>query len=542
MTNKPVTLNPVGFREEPDSPKHRGFEDNLRNRLISMAGSGEVDLRPYSSPRHDQATTSSCVAQATVKALEIKRILQHGHEAHIDLSRMAVYWMARNLMFPKETHLDSGTYISMAFDVLRKFGVPPEEAFPWDERRIFDAPTWNAMRQAYVSKIEAFYKIRSTGLDRIDMVIEALQAGHPVVYGTNVGSNWMNYRKGQVIHPTPKEEILGRHATVLVGFTNGKIIGENSWGCYDKETEILTSAGWRRFYHLKGSEKFATLNPRTHECEYQHATKVHDYDYHGDLIHFQSPGVDLLVTPNHRMYLTDGPETLPQWPILQADTVSGRQRFKKNAINETPDRLHFDAAGDLDPDDWLYFLGQLLAEGGSQVTLELPDESAIAVARTIGKDSERHIPREYLQLSFRQSRILLNAIMKVAEPNLGVYCTKSPQLANDLQELAFRSEYAADIHISLHDGQPTYQVELRKVQLCPMARHDPKKVRYKGRVYCVTVPNGLVYVRRRGKAVWSGNSHWGDDGFYLMDSAVISDPGSADFWVPQAGWEPYKSP
>ena len=33
-----------------------------------------------------------------------------------------------------------------------------------------------------------------------------------------------------------------------------------------------------------------------------------------------------------------------------------------------------------------------------------------------------------------------------------------------------------------------------------------KRIAYNGKVYCVTVPNGIVYVRRNGKPCWSGNS------------------------------------
>lgn len=218
-----------GYREEPDSPKHWGFEDKLRSKLV-LTGTGDVDLRPWTSPRHKQGHTNSCVAQATVKALEIKRIQKHGHEAHIDLSRLAVYWMARNLMFPKETDQDNGTHISLAFDAIRRFGVPPEADWPWDTTKLYDAPSWSAMRHAYVSKIMAFYKIRSTGQDRIDMVVEALRAGNPVVYGTNVDGTWDRYQKGQVLLPVSTEDRTGRHATVLVGFQDGKFLGENSWG------------------------------------------------------------------------------------------------------------------------------------------------------------------------------------------------------------------------------------------------------------------------------------------------------------------------
>ena len=215
-----------GFREEPDSPKHWGFEDNLRARMVRVT-SGDVDLRPFTSPRHNQRSTSSCVAQSTVKALEIKRIMDKGRDAHIDLSRLAVYYLARELMFPKETDKDDGTYISHAFDVMRRFGVPPEADWPWDPAAIFEAPSWSAMRKAYVSKIDSFYKIRSTGQARVDMVVEALQANNPVVFGTNVDRSWTRYRKGDVLDPVSNDD---RTATVLVGIKDGLFIGENSWG------------------------------------------------------------------------------------------------------------------------------------------------------------------------------------------------------------------------------------------------------------------------------------------------------------------------
>lgn len=222
-------FNLRGFREEPDNPKHWGFEERLRARMV-LGTAGDVDLRPWTSPRHNQRSTSSCVAQATCKAFEIKRIQKHGHDAHVDLSRLAIYWFARNLMMPKETHLDDGTYISHAFDAMRRFGVPPESAHPWDIAAIFEAPSWDAMRKAYLAKIDSFYKIRSTGQDRVQMVIEALQAGNPVVFGTYVNGTWSRYRKGEVLKPVSKGDSTGRHATCLVGFKDGKFIGENSWG------------------------------------------------------------------------------------------------------------------------------------------------------------------------------------------------------------------------------------------------------------------------------------------------------------------------
>jgi C1A family cysteine protease len=215
-----------GFRPEPENPKHWDFED-LRPRMGAMFHD-DVDLRPWTSPRHNQRGTNSCVAQSTVKALEIKRIQEHGHEAHIDLSRLAVYYLARELMFPQETHKDEGTFIGHAFDVLRRFGVPPEADWPWDTDMVCTPPSWMAMFRAYRHKISAFYKIKSTGTDRIQAVIDALRAGNPVVFGTETGSNWSKYKKGETLYLPDRKR--GRHATVLIGYIDGKFLGENSWG------------------------------------------------------------------------------------------------------------------------------------------------------------------------------------------------------------------------------------------------------------------------------------------------------------------------
>ena len=38
------------------------------------------------------------------------------------------------------------------------------------------------------------------------------------------------------------------------------------------------------------------------------------------------------------------------------------------------------------------------------------------------------------------------------------------------------------------------------------------QVHYKGKVYCCTVPSGIIYVRRNGKPVWCGNSRYAQKG------------------------------
>jgi len=255
--------NVSGFLPEPDSDKHWGYEDKLKSRMKAIA-TGDIDLRQYSSPRHNQGGTGSCVGQSVVKALEVKRIMQHGLDAHVDLSVMMVYYLARELMFPPRTSHDSGTHISLACDVLRRFGVAPEADWPFDPSKLFENPPWKAMRNAYMHRIESFFKIRSTGQDRVDEVVRCLQAGNPVVYGTTVGNNWFGYRKGQVLK-CPKT-VEGRHATCLLGVKDGKFLGENSWGTrwgddgyYEMDPEVICSDDSRDFWVIQaGFEEYTS--------------------------------------------------------------------------------------------------------------------------------------------------------------------------------------------------------------------------------------------------------------------------------------------
>jgi hypothetical protein len=279
-----MTFN--GFRPEPDDEmKHPDFS-TVRNRMSAWAPPGDSDLRPFSSPRHQQSHSGSCAANAVIKGLELERIqkythenvqrlgfekaLEYGHSKHVDLSRLALYYLARELMNPPETNLDEGTYISLCADVLRRFGVcreaadpakPGDDAFwPFDLAKIFVSPSWKAMRQAYVHKIDAWYKIYSKGADRVEDVIQSLAAGNPVAYGTLIGENW-RYYDGTPLGPKSGKD-LGGHATLLVGWDSigGFFWGENSWGegwgpddgFYKIRPEVIQSTDSSDFIVLTG--------------------------------------------------------------------------------------------------------------------------------------------------------------------------------------------------------------------------------------------------------------------------------------------------
>lgn len=83
---------------------------------------------------------------------------------------------------------------------------------------------------------------------------------------------------------------------------NGGLFGAgDSTGCYDDKTEILTKEnGWIKFKDLTTNHTIFTLSEND-KIEEKKPYKIFEYDYNGELIHFNTSRFDLLVTPNHNM-------------------------------------------------------------------------------------------------------------------------------------------------------------------------------------------------------------------------------------------------
>lgn len=243
--------------EDPEpASAHSAFEDHRKKFLLVEGSSTAIDLRRYDSPVEDQRWLNSCVGNAVIGMLESLRI-SAGLE-HVDLSRLFIYYNARN-EHGKQT-IDSGTYIRSAMQSLQKFGVCREETWEYNTNKVFVRPSWMAYREAYTNKITDFYRIRSTGEERLDMIEEAIKARHPVVFGMRIDKAFSENTTGQPII-SYDSKWAGRHAMLIVGFnrTTRTLIIKNSWGvqwgekgyCY-LQYDALNIAGAGDFWVMHG--------------------------------------------------------------------------------------------------------------------------------------------------------------------------------------------------------------------------------------------------------------------------------------------------
>lgn len=204
-------------------------------------------------------------------------------------------------------------------------------------------------------------------------------------------------------------------------------------------------------------------------------------------------------------------------------------------------------------DDWLKFLGFYVAEGsvstGYKVSIScvknrtevkamlsrLPfgfkdgkseffiySKQLWTYLKQLGKAPQKHVPQFVKELSKDQIALFLEWYGK-GDGNLNngfrIFYTCSKKLADDVQELLLKVGRLGIIKERKRKGKvwikdhwaninhPQYEVlERIKKNVSWLDRRDMEIVPYSGKVYCVTVPNHVLYVRRDGKPVFCGNT------------------------------------
>lgn len=332
---------------------------------------------------------------------------------------------------------------------------------------------------------------------------------------------------------------------------------KNRHGCYDEETEVLTLSGWKKWKDVDDTDLFATLNLGTDEIEYQEPLRLVKKKFSGDMVHVKNKHVDLLVTPNHKMVSKRRKKINARpWELINAsDFFDASHRLRKGGGNWNGSHLGFS-------DDELRLLGFFIGDGnsnrGSTPTFNIRKEreifflestvdgidgatvsvlssgarSVVGLSRKLRhllsrcyKNKEKIIPPEILDGTSHQLLCVYEGLLNsdgYYSEGRERYFTTSDELAGQIQELALKIGRAANIRtINYTDPdrlgcshKPVHIVSVfsdRKSQprigwTTTARKNEVTLVPYNGFVYCATVPNGTLYVRRSGKTCWSGNS------------------------------------
>lgn len=341
-------------------------------------------------------------------------------------------------------------------------------------------------------------------------------------------------------------------------------------GCYDAETEVLTSTGWRAWPDVTKKDLLATLT-KDGTLTYMRPVAVESFDYSGKMYRVETQGVDLLVTPNHQMYVcvttTREGRKRNDFSLIKAEelgTVSHAytkiaEKWKPmETCGDSPNFCRFlgFAIGDghyasgttvrfrLRRQRKIMWLKRLVAElateqpgqwgfremGDDHYTVDIPAESYVkdTMSRMYLTDGDKCIPPHILMNCDREAlEGLLEGLLQ-SDGHAGLtgdsFDTTSQILAGQIQQLCLHVGIAANVcytygpeeRTSSYGEKPLTRLSILSRSLKPEVNKFAGQLGktswvedWAGEVFCAQMPDTtqhVLYVRRNGQPVWCGNS------------------------------------
>lgn len=344
------------------------------------------------------------------------------------------------------------------------------------------------------------------------------------------------------------------------GFQPEEFIGQSvNRACYSEDTEVLTESGWKLHKDVLDGERIAIYDKDKEECRLEIPFGLSVYHVNEELVLFKTSAHDMLVTKEHTILRqSDRGNPTSKWVVSKAEELIDKPSSLKCGVETwVGDDIEVD-------DDYLCFLGWAISEGGLSTTLKenrdfymmtlcqsnSKSENVIEIRRVLnsigakfgeyqyckdnttrwniyGEDllkplfdeigaycTDKRIPRKYLNLPKQKLQKLFDALMagdgswdKRENRTSGYYSTTSKQLADDIQELAFKLGYAVkkSLHYPANGNRvDCYRVSIRKRIAREISK--PSLERYSGDVYCFNTSTGFYVTRRNGCVAVQGNT------------------------------------
>jgi C1A family cysteine protease len=254
----------------PDLPDRRDVNLKFKDYFYSKS----VDLRSECPPVYDQEDLGSCVDNGVCGAYHFDEMKQNNDDQFMP-SRLFVYYNVRKDTTNIEE--DTGSSVRAGVKSICNIGVCHEDIWPYDTDSFTDEPTEDCYEDAKNHMGLEYKRVKRSEKD----LKQCLSDGFPVIFGFTVYSSFESpevAETGIVPMPGPKEQVLGGHCVVLVGYSDDtkQWIVRNSWGtewgdegyCYFPY-EYLTDSGLSSDYWMitSVSNNTSSLSPVKEEEE-----------------------------------------------------------------------------------------------------------------------------------------------------------------------------------------------------------------------------------------------------------------------------------
>ena len=348
------------------------------------------------------------------------------------------------------------------------------------------------------------------------------------------------------------------------------------FACFSDDTEVLTTNGWYQYEeltaHKKNHLKVATINPNDNNIEYNTINEIFEYDFEGEMVNFKQHGIDILVTPNHRMVYNKRTNEREKTKFEDKISIKKADDLKSDYIYAIPytgnwegENLDIQIGNEkYNPSDFLPFLGWFITDGGisgrsvniyqskeqnfdhirssleklglqykeyernrpgkkpekifSIHNVSFRDSLKDWYIKNLGEYVRNRIPQEVLNLKKEDLMLLFESMILGDGRWSGDKCysfdSLNKDLANDFQILCLKIGYGCNIKKEeriTKFGNKNYDITNYRCIISYerkniIRKHHSKCKDYQGKVWCLSVENSTVIVRRHGKPFVSGNS------------------------------------
>lgn len=302
--------------------------------------------------------------------------------------------------------------------------------------------------------------------------------------------------------------------------------------CFSWDTEILTLEGWTKPGDLNEYSIVATMNKDTRNLEWQKITGMYQYDHYKELVHFKNNAMDLLVTPDHGMVaesLVAGSLLLPKaadWYKDSKAIVALENGMVMQVPTFTHDelRLLVQCVTDGSQDKGKYWrwhlkkqrkidrLTALLSRMGIEYSEYRTKTGTMKIyVGELPAKFTKKLPESLMWANKEEHEVILD---EWSQTDGTVYKNKTFQLQTTKREHADTLQAMCAINgtkSSVSENNGCYIVCVRvgvsRASCSQRQGFNKGLVPYEGKVWCVSVPNGTLLVRRNGKTVVTQNTH-----------------------------------
>lgn len=363
------------------------------------------------------------------------------------------------------------------------------------------------------------------------------------------------------------KSLLFKHGTLLGSKSGLSAIKELekaymsgcSGHCFSEDVEVITPSGWKRIIDVQLGELVGTYNKQTKEFEYNKVNDKFVYDNYTELYRIKSNCIDIATTDKHGFIGYGATGKLKEFT---AKDLSKMSKVKiplacqggnpPIALSDDMIRLLVNISADACIEDKSFrfhlkkerkikHLTELLDNLGFKYSvrpqscgttkIRISVEDSLPILNKYFKSGIKSLPVQLREVNNEQAKIILDEY-SITDGNKNSNSINAYQISTSkkeevdlLQEIFAKNGMRSScIQRSNNRNKISYVLTVNLRGVTCVNKHNVRIIPYEGKVSCVSVNNGTLVVRSKGKTLITQNTH-------RLCKFITRKSGKKFFWI-----------